>query len=235
MAEVDAFPDNVIYYGVKRPLPPTIPVRAGFLAMVYEAGTLRYIKSGGQELLSMVYVALRDSNWGTYVPHISDEKIDIQADSFRISYTCSYFNNGQLLFTWQALITGDANGTLYFEMNGRAKADFKKNRLGFCVLHPIQECIGREVKIIHPDNSHTTGQFPVSISPHQPFKNIKQIEWQPENGAFATLTFSGDVFEMEDQRNWTDASYKTYCTPLEIPFPAEVKTGEEFFNQLSWR
>ena len=31
---------------------------------------------------------------------------------------------------------------------------------------------------------------------------------------------TGDVFEMEDQRNWTDASFKTYCTPLRQPFPA---------------
>ena len=32
---------------------------------------------------------------------------------------------------------------------------------------------------------------------------------------------------MEDQRNWTDASYKTYCTPLELPFPVEVTEGTE--------
>jgi len=31
---------------------------------------------------------------------------------------------------------------------------------------------------------------------------------------------------MEDQRNWTDASFKTYCTPLGLPFPVEVKAGQ---------
>jgi hypothetical protein len=30
---------------------------------------------------------------------------------------------------------------------------------------------------------------------------------------------------MEDQRNWTDASFKTYSTPLKKPFPVEVKAG----------
>ena len=30
---------------------------------------------------------------------------------------------------------------------------------------------------------------------------------------------------MEDQRNWTDDSYKTYCTPLRLPFPVEVAAG----------
>jgi hypothetical protein len=31
---------------------------------------------------------------------------------------------------------------------------------------------------------------------------------------------------MEYQRNWTDASYKTYCTPLDLPFPSLIKKGE---------
>ena len=30
---------------------------------------------------------------------------------------------------------------------------------------------------------------------------------------------------MEDQRNWTDASFKTYGTPLKNPSPVEVKAG----------
>ena len=30
---------------------------------------------------------------------------------------------------------------------------------------------------------------------------------------------------MEDQRNWTDASFKTYSTPLSEPIPVTVKAG----------
>jgi len=30
---------------------------------------------------------------------------------------------------------------------------------------------------------------------------------------------------MEDQRNWTDASFKTYSTPLRLPYPAPVAAG----------
>jgi hypothetical protein len=36
----------------------------------------------------------------------------------------------------------------------------------------------------------------------------------------------GDVFEMEDQRNWSDASFKSYCRPLSLPFPYDVAAGE---------
>jgi hypothetical protein len=32
---------------------------------------------------------------------------------------------------------------------------------------------------------------------------------------------------MEDQRNWTDSSFKTFCTPLSLPFPATMNEGDE--------
>ena len=35
----------------------------------------------------------------------------------------------------------------------------------------------------------------------------------------------GDTFEMEDQRNWTDASYKTYVRPLALPWPYTLAKG----------
>lgn len=36
----------------------------------------------------------------------------------------------------------------------------------------------------------------------------------------------GDTYEMEDQRNWTDASYKTYVRPLARPWPYQIAPGE---------
>ena len=36
------------------------------------------------------------------------------------------------------------------------------------------------------------------------------------------MIFNGETFEMEDQRNWTDASFKTYCTPLSLPYPIKI-------------
>jgi hypothetical protein len=44
-------------------------------------------------------------------------------------------------------------------------------------------------------------------------------------GLEAELRFLGDVFEMEDQRNWSDASFKIYSTPLALAYPAEIRAG----------
>ena len=32
---------------------------------------------------------------------------------------------------------------------------------------------------------------------------------------------------MEDQRNWTDASFNIFCTPLRLPYPVEVQAGTQ--------
>ena len=39
------------------------------------------------------------------------------------------------------------------------------------------------------------------------------------------LDFEGELFEMEDQRNWTDASFKTYSTPTSLPWPSRLDAG----------
>ena len=55
--------------------------------------------------------------------------------------------------------------------------------------------------------------------------NIRALHWATPH-LEGRLTFDGDVFEMEDQRNWTDASFKTYSTPLSRPFPVLVRRGD---------
>ncbi|HCK09781.1 MAG TPA: hypothetical protein DHW45_07880, partial [Candidatus Latescibacteria bacterium] len=52
-------------------------------------------------------------------------------------------------------------------------------------------------------------------------------------GVTAEVRFEGDVFEMEDQRNWTDASYKTYCTPLANPYPVDVAAGTKIRQSVT--
>ena len=45
--------------------------------------------------------------------------------------------------------------------------------------------------------------------------------------ASVTCRMEGDTFEMEDQRNWTDASYKTYVRPLALPWPYTLAKGTQ--------
>jgi hypothetical protein len=215
---------NVLYYGKTDPLPERRELRAGPLSLIYEAGDLRAIKLGDREILRRVYVAIRDHNWGTAPPALSNVCIETGEDSFRITYDVEN-RDGDVDFFWQGTITGNEKGTITFAMDGVARSTFLRNRIGFCVLHPMRECAGQPCTVEKVDGSIEDGRFPKHISPHQPFKDVRAISHQVVPGVWAKVRFDGDVFEMEDQRNWTDASFKTYSTPLDLPFPVEVKTG----------
>jgi hypothetical protein len=61
--------------------------------------------------------------------------------------------------------------------------------------------------------------------------DIEQLRYRIA-GFEVALWFEGAIFETEDQRNWTDSSYKTYSTPLRLPFPVTVFTGEVLTQRI---
>jgi len=223
---------NIQLYGSMNPLPEPVSLRAGRISMYYDSGFLRYIKIGETEILRMINYYIRDENWNTIPMTITSEKVDVAGRSFHIAYTAACVQ-GDIAFEWKCQIHGNDESTITFEIEGEATRTFKRNRLGFTVLHPLDPCLGKECTLIHPDNSKSVVPFPVDISPHQPFLNLAGMLWQPAEGVTATVHFEGDVFESEDQRNWTDASFKTYCTPLSKPFPVTVKQGEKIRQKIN--
>lgn len=215
---------QTVYLPADVELLPVQELTAGNLTCLYEHGNLRYIRLGDEELLRMIYTAVRDKNWATAPYTIEDEVIETGKNSFVIQYTAQY-GLDNIRYKARVAIEGREN-KISFSMKGEALSNFYSNRIGICVLHPIKECAGTMATIIHPGGSIENLGFPVMISPHQPFKNIQQLLWQTPAGE-ASLFFDGDVFETEDQRNWSDASYKTYSTPLERPVPVLIKQGEK--------
>lgn len=222
---------NVYLYGSESLLPQQFNLRAGPLEMLFEMGNLRYVKWGETELLRMIYAAVRDHNWGTVTPQISHEQINISEKSFAIAYDCTYLKD-DIHFFAHYTISGDEAGKVAFSMSGEALSSFKKNRIGFCILHPASAA-GLACRITTPDGQENEGKFPKYISPHQPFKDLKKFAWEIGENATALLEFEGDIFETEDQRNWTDASFKTYSTPLALPFPAQVQKGDKINQTIT--
>lgn len=219
-------PLRVLYYGQDEPLPARVPLRAGPLTLFWEEGGLRYIRLGDVEVLRRIYVAVRDRNWGTVPATLTDVSMAMQADAFRIAFEVEH-RQEEIHFTWHGEITGTADGTIRFAMDGMARSTFLRNRIGFCVLHPA-EAAGARACVRHVDGTTESAVLPVDVVPYQPvppFAEMAGLSHEVLPGVWAELRFEGDVFEMEDQRNWTDASFKTFCTPLRLPFPVEVWAG----------
>ncbi len=219
-------PKNVLFYGKDEPLPERIALHAGPLSVWYEEGDLRYIKLGDCEVLRRVYAAVRDRNWGTVRPRLSNVQLEAHSDSFHLAYDVEN-KQGDIDFAWRGTITGDVQGTITFKLEGVARSTFMKNRIGLCVLHPASGA-GAACLAEHVDGTidrSTLPVLPVPDQPVQPFAELRAMTHEVLPGLWAEVRFGGDIFEMEDQRSWTDASYKTFCTPLHLPFPVEIKAG----------
>ena len=223
-------PTRVLYYGKDKLLPEQKELQAGPLSLIFEDGDLRYVRLGNQEIIRRIYVAIRDRNWDTILPKLSNLQMDTADDKFQITYDVEN-KQDDIHFFWQGTITGEVDGTVTFNMDGEAISTFERNRIGFCLLHPMA-CSSIPCRVEKADGTTEKGVFPEFISPHQPFMDIQAISHQVEPDLWAEVRFSGDIFEMEDQRNWTDASYKTYCTPLAVPYPVEVKAGTKVSQSI---
>ncbi|HEU5145081.1 MAG TPA: hypothetical protein VFT90_00130 [Chryseosolibacter sp.] len=208
-------------------------MHAGPLVAGYENGFLRRIRYGDTEVIRMIYFALRDRNWNTLESRIENEKISAGDNRFLITYDCINLSEGLPIMEWKVKLEGTPEGVIIFEVNGTMLETFQKNRAGFCILHPLNVA-GRNCTLTHPDGNESVHAFPVAISPINPFLQIQAMTWDADATTFH-LEFEGDTFETEDQRNWGDASYKTFCTPLDKPFPAELKKGESVYQKITFR
>ena len=238
---MNQLPRRVLHYGKDEPLPEGAQLRAGPLSMIFEAGDLRYIRFGSDEILRRVYVAIRDHNWDTILPQLSNVQIEREGDAFRITYDVEN-RSADVNFIWKGTIRGEADGTITFSMDGEARSTFRRNRIGFCVLHPMG-CAGVPCRIEKVDGTVEKSSYPITVAPQHlidgeikpvaPFNNMRAVNYNVTSGVEAEVLFEGEIFEMEDQRNWTDASYKTYGTPLSEPFPVEVPAGTKISQRIT--
>ena len=210
-----------------------IPLRAGSVSMVFDAENvfLRYIRVGEHEVLRGINAPIRNHNWATIAPAVSNLQIDQLDNSFLVTFDVAC-RRDEIDFRWHGSISGNDQGTIEFAFDGEALSTFHKNRIGFCVLHG-PSAAGQPWVLETADGKQSKGRFPKLISPHQPAKNLQAITHEVAAGVHARVAFEGDIFEMEDQRNWTDASFKTYCTPLEIPYPVELAKGTKISQKIS--
>ena len=215
----------IMRFGTDEPTAETRLLKAGPLTAELDAGNLRYIRHGSREAIRAISYVVRDEFWGTFNPEIRDLEVEETDDRFTVTYSASCSGGGQQ-FDYRARITGNADGTLRFEGIGTPATDFLTNRTGFVVLHGVEGISGRPVEVSEVDGRIVETRFPEVIDPKQPIMDIRALTHEVAPGLNVTCTMLGDTFEMEDQRNWTDASYKTYVRPLGLPHPFTLKAGE---------
>ncbi|MBL9140203.1 MAG: hypothetical protein JNK85_30320 [Verrucomicrobiales bacterium] len=229
---------NLILYGRREETPEAERMRAGPLRLLYEStqGWVRRVRWNGLEVLRGIYAAVRDRDWETVPGIVTETRHEMGEEAFQVEFECRH-QRREIDFTWRGTVSGSEDGRLSYVFDGVARSTFLRNRIGLCVLHPVRECAGARARQIRVDGRRVEGCFPDLIEPQiigqGTFRELRAMSHEVEPGVWATVTFEGDIFETEDQRNWTDASLKTYSTPLSLPFPVEIKAGTRIRQVVS--
>ena len=213
---------NLLVFGRPTPPPAAVPLRAGPLAMEFdpEGGGIRYIElPDGTEAVRAIYPSLRNDRWGTLAYELSELRVEKGEDGFVISYRLAY----EVGYTATVEIKGGPEGIVY-TYAGIADKAFQTNRTGLCVLHP-SSLADFPVEIRHPDGTRESGRYPDLVQADWPFREVVGVSTKLP-GFKVDVAFEGETFEMEDQRNFGDASFKTYCRPQSRPFPYGIAEGE---------
>ncbi len=232
--------DWELLHGVDAPPVEGRRVHAGPVEALFLEGDLRYVRRGETELARRIQVAVRSANWGTVPGVRSGERLEQNADTFHVRFD-SVHRRGELEFRWECSIDGAADGTITYTMDGAADRDFPYRRIGLCVLHPTDVFAGAAFEAGSP-SGQTAGELPASIGPQvfdgesfpPLFDAFDRLRMTAQDGVDVQFEFEGDVFEMEDQRNWTDASFKTYSqNPLARVEPWQLKAGAKLRQRVT--
>ncbi|MFC4224935.1 hypothetical protein [Lysinibacter cavernae] len=176
----------------------------------------------GRPVLRSIRAVVRDEDWNTaetvverVVERIVERIVETEAEVATLTLHIRAEGFGAQL---HGLLEVRAEpGALTVRLRLETPTPYRTNRTGLVALHS-PALAGTPMTVEHQNGTAEQRVFPMSVAPHQPAADIEGLAWQHE-GLAIRMRFAGDLFEMEDQRNWTDASYKTYNRPLSLPFP----------------
>ncbi|SIT90691.1 hypothetical protein SAMN05421665_3191 [Yoonia rosea] len=225
--------DAVTLFGTDQPPVEGQHYAVGPWSFTLEDGALRHIALQGHEAIRNIAFLVRDRDWGTLVPALDNLQVSQTDTTLGISYDAVFNSNDSKLSVRVSIDVSPES--LVMSATGHALGSFETNRAGFTVLHPIADVAGQPVRVKHSDGSSEDSAFPDLIHPWRPFMDIAALTNQV-GSAELCCAFHGDTFEMEDQRQWGDASFKTYNRPLDLPWPYIIVDGTRLSQsvELTW-
>ncbi len=211
-----------LLFGTDEAVDPPVALRAGPLQMTLQCGRLQHIRVGEHEVWHAVAFVFRDADWGTPEAVIERADVVIDAGGFRVQLHGHF--PVQPVIGLQIEIEGCPDGRLRFVAEALPSGDIECNRIGLCVMHPMC-AMGSRIDVAHTDGRHSHSTLPVLIPPWPPFMLVRGLCHEWAEGQWANVDLSGDLFELEDQRNNSDASFKTYSRSNLMPRPYRLPGG----------
>lgn len=196
-------------YGAARPASVCHHLRAGPVRVKFQDGELRYLHVGGKQIVRRVYFAVRDAEWDTAMPQFTKMDVRPSDDSFVVDME-AVCRLGPVHYEWKGRIEGGSDGKITIDVDGCAKSDFESPRIGVCLLYGAESLSGQAFELVKGDGSRSPGAFPKLISPGLVATTFRWLRYRTDSGVEVRCGLEEGLFDMEDQRNFGDSSFKAF-------------------------
>ena len=218
-------------------------LRAGPVSLVRQGARFGPICVHGHEVWHGVEFLLRDSGWGTPETVLDCEQLQMDAEGFvlhlKAHIPCSADDvyghwDPQARLSLDVHVHGDAQGHLHFSVQATPSHELRVNRCGWVLMHSLSAA-GSAVQVSHVDGRVTHSQFPKEVPAWPPFTNVKGVRHEYAPACWAQAELPGEDYEVEDQRNNADASFKTYSRSNWMPRPYVLHRHQSWQREMHLR
>ena len=204
--------------------PDTTRITHGGFTLDLAREAIRNIRYEGVQIIDLLYTAIRPLDWSTLK---ADEYLaDVQIVSSDCVITVKEIFASALAAETKFTLSENNTFSVSYELKGLSENQL--NRWGICFCLNTAEWMGSSVL-----SSGNTYLLPQNIAPQRVVDGVVQGLFPasnemhfvaPDNRNLKVVS-TGKVLEAEDQRNWTDNTYKIYSGSLSEPFPFLMSTG----------
>lgn len=185
---------------------------------------VRNITYKGAQLIDLLYTAIRPWDWSTLVADSHTEDVRVNGADCIITISDTFAGTLEA----QTIISLSTDNTFSVEYQLKGLAEYSVNRWGICFCLHSGDWMGSTVH--SSGNDYSLLQ---DISPQRVIDGVTQglfpasneMHFVAPDQRFIKATSTGNVLEAEDQRNWTDNTYKIYSGSLSEPRPFVASAG----------
>ncbi len=232
--------ERLALYGCDEPLPPRLSLRAGPLSLELVGGRFGPVRVHGHEVWHGLAFLFRDAAWGTPEPVFEVLDHQIEGAGFALNLRGRMACDPQDVVgapeagagIWLDLqVRGDPDGGLRFQAQATPSHDLWSNRCGWVLLHPMSAA-GCAVQVQHVDGRTSLSTLPHEVPAWPPFTAVRAVRHEYAPGHWAQAQLPGEDYELEDQRNNADASFKTYSRSNAMPRPYVLRQGQTWTREV---
>ena len=213
--------------------PDTTRVTHGGFTLDLAREAIRNIRYEGVQIIDLLYTAIRPSDWSTLKSDEYAADLKISGNDYEITITESF--TSALVATTKVILSVGNTFSVEYELKGLA--EYSVNRWGICFCLDTADWMGASV--LSSGNSYSLLR---DISPQRVVDGVVQglfpesheMQFIAADQRYLKVVSNGKVLEAEDQRNWTDNTYKIYSGSLKEPRPFTTSPGSSWKQNVNF-